>query len=66
MSTLDNSIQGFLEKDTSIAEDVRKSISDIEILNENIIEYLIKLSSQHITVDEEKTISNMHHCLNDF
>lgn len=66
MITLDKSIQGFLDKDTSIAEDVRKSISDIEIINENIIEYLIKLSSQHITVDEEKTISNMHHCLNDF
>lgn len=66
MDTLDLSIDGFLNKNLSVSSNVASNIKYIEILNEDIISYLIKISSQDISEEEETIISSLHHSLNDF
>lgn len=66
MNTLDKSITAFLNKDTSKGEEIKNEISNIEILNKNIIQYLIKVSSSDITDKDEVFVSNLHHIINDF
>lgn len=66
MNTLDLAITKFVEKSILAEEEIKEKISDIEIVNREIITFLVKVSSQDVTIEDEKTISALHHSLNDF
>lgn len=66
MDTLELSIHKFIERSTDKEEEIRNNIKDIEILNREIITYLVNVSAQDVTIGDEKLISSLHHVLNDF
>ena len=66
METLDKSITCFINKDTSKEEEILENIADIEGLNQDILEYLIKLSGKSISREDETMISKIHQAVNDF
>ncbi len=66
MDTLDKSITCFINKDTSKEEEILENIADIEGLNQDILEYLIKLSGKSISREDETIISKIHQAVNDF
>lgn len=66
MNTLDLAITKFVEKSILAEEEIKEKISDIEIVNREIITFLVKVSSQDVKIEDEKTISALHHSLNDF
>ena len=66
METLDKSITCFINKDTSKEEEILENIADIEGLNQDILEYLIKLSGKQISREDETMISKIHQAVNDF
>lgn len=66
MDALNLSIDGFIHKDLLIQDEVNAKIKEIDKINENIINYLIKISSVDISAEDEKMISTLHHMLNDF
>lgn len=65
MTNLNKAINAFLEKDTSVEEDVRQNNIEIEEMNKAIIQYLVKISSKEISEQDEKLISKYHHILID-
>lgn len=66
MEALDLAIINFIKKDTTKEDEIREKIADCEIINREIVSFLVKVSSQDITVQDEKTISALHYSLNDF
>ena len=66
MSTLDLSITSFVNKDDSKETEILENINYIEELNEDILEYLVKISSKQITGNDEALISKIHQAVNDF
>lgn len=66
MKTLDLTISDFINKNLESETETRKEIADIEIINQEIVAYLVKVASQEVTINDEKTISALHHILNDF
>lgn len=66
MDTLNLSIEGFINHDLSSKEEVLHKFKIIDAMNTDILAYLVKVSSQGITPEEEGFISILHHSLNDF
>lgn len=66
MAILDLAVTNLLEQSVDEEGVIREGISDIEIINQEIVAYLVKISSQEVTISDEKTISALHHVLNDF
>ncbi len=66
MDALDLAINDFLKKSIDKEEKIREMISDIEIINREIVSFLVKVSSHDITQNDEKVISALHYSLNDF
>lgn len=66
MEALNQAIDGFVQKNLSIRGEIEKKIKEIDGINEHILNYLIKLSAEDITTEDEKMISSLHHILNDF
>lgn len=66
MDTLDLAITKFIERSVVSDDEIRERIADIEIVNREIVAFLVKASSEDVTVDDESTISALHHILNDF
>ncbi len=66
MNTLDLAITKFIDRNILSEEEIKEKISDIEIINREIITFLVKVSAQDVTMEDEKTISALHHSLNDF
>ena len=60
------SIDGFVNKSLKDEKKIYDLIEELDILNKEIIGYLVKLSSLVETQAEEKIISNLHHSLGDF
>lgn len=66
MNALDKSISNFIKKDLGEETSIRDMIADIEIINREIVTFLVKVSSQDVTESDEKVISALHYSLNDF
>ena len=60
------SIDGFVNKSLKDESKINQLIEELDILNKEIIGYLVKLSTVVLTESEEKIISNLHHSLGDF
>ena len=65
MGTLDEAVDAFLKKDTSVKEDVAKRNARLSEANREAVQYLVKLSASAPVIEDEKTISSMHYVLND-
>ena len=66
METLALSIKAFVKKSTKDEDKIKQNIADLEELNQNIVTYLIKLSSQDLSDTNEKYLSMLHNVSNDF
>ena len=66
MNTLDKSITAFLNKDVEKDEEIAEDLKVIEEINQDILEYLVKISSKQISAQDEKLISKIHQSVNDF
>jgi phosphate:Na+ symporter len=66
METLNTSIDGFINHNFGVKEEVHNKIKIIDAMNTDILAYLVKVSAQDITPHESKFVSVLHHSLNDF
>ena len=66
MVTLDKAITAFLNKDVEKDEEIAEDLKVIEEINQDILEYLVKISSKQISAQDEKLISKIHQSVNDF
>lgn len=66
MDALDLAITKFIERSITSDDEIREKIADIEIVNREIVTFLVKASAEEVTVNDENTISALHHTLNDF
>lgn len=65
MNILNVSLDGFLNRDPSVREEVDQVNDNLEITNKLVIEYIVKLTSQQLVLEDESTISSFHRTLND-
>ena len=65
MNILNSSLDGFLNKDVSVRAEVDKVNEELEITNKLVIEYIVKLTSQQLALEDESTITSFHRTLND-
>ena len=65
MNTLDTSFGAFLEKDVDAAALVGEQNRELADANRRGVSYLVKLASQPLVMEDEKTISSLHYVLND-
>lgn len=63
--TLDIAFHGFLDKNTTVKEDVLERNRKLSDANREAVQYLVKISASAPTIDDEKAISSMHYVLND-
>lgn len=66
MDTLCLSIDAFLNKNYEINDKIQSNIKNVEHLNAELLSYLVKVSSQNLSDEDEKMISKLHTILNDF
>lgn len=66
METLNLAIESFLVKDVEHFNDINENVKTIEVLNQELLTYLVKVSAQEITSDDENIISKLHKVINDF
>ncbi len=66
IDTLSLSIDAFLKFNLDLDEKVKANISQVDILNQSLVQYLIKISAENISDQDEKTISVLHEVMNDF
>ena len=65
INVLDLSIQDFLSKSDDNTTLVKQTNEKLELMNKEIIYYLVNISSAQVTYQDEKIISAFHHNLND-
>ena len=65
INVLDLSINDFLNKTENNTSIVKETNIKLELMNKEVIAYLVKISSAQVTYNEEKMISSFHHNLND-
>ena len=65
INVLDLSINDFLNKTENNTSVVKETNIKLELMNKEVIAYLVKISSAQVTYNEEKMISSFHHNLND-
>lgn len=66
MESLNLAIDSFVGKDLSQEETIKEKIKEIDLINEHILSYLIKISSKDLSEADDQLISSLHHMLNDF
>lgn len=64
-NNLNKAIEGFLNKDVGVREEVDKINEELEVHNKLVIEFIVKLTSQDLVLEDESTISSFHRTLND-
>ena len=62
---LNSAIDDFFAKQTDNKEDIDKTNEKLEIMNEEIIGFLVKISSNEVSYQDEQTVSAFHSNLND-
>ena len=65
METLNTSIDAFVAGDLDKNEVIFENIKKIDVMNQNILSYMVKLTSSRIDKQDEELISVLHHTLND-
>ncbi len=65
MQSLTVAMNAFLNKDVTVKEKVQKMNAALVQVNKQDVDYLVKISSQALTLSDEQTISNLHYVFND-
>ena len=65
MNILNLSIEDFLTRSEANTPIVKSTNEKLELMNKEIIYYLVNITGGQVTLQEEKTISSFHHNLND-
>ena len=65
ITTLRNSIDWFIAKDTSSTEKVKENIAHVNDISKKVTRFLIDLSARDVSYNDEKTISALHETLGD-
>lgn len=65
MGNLNISVNAFFQRDESVELTVKNNNEKIDILNKAIIQYLVKISTEDISMEDETLISKYHHTLTD-
>ena len=65
MEILNLSLQDFLTRSESNTSLVKQTNERLELMNKEIIYYLVNITGGQVTLHEEKIISSFHHNLND-
>ena len=65
IDVLNLAISDFLSKSEENTAKVKETNEKLDLMNKEIIAYLVKISSAQVTFNEEKMISSFHHNLND-
>lgn len=65
MKTLNESLNAFIKKDINAKNTVENYNAEVNVLNNKIIDYLIKISTNDLSYSDEKLISSLHHVLGD-
>lgn len=66
MKTLNIAIDGFINHDGEIGEKIAERNKKLDILNQTILEYMVKISSVGLASSDEKYLSILQHNINDF
>ena len=65
MEVLGKSFDAFMNRDTSLAEDINAENEDITLISKQITDYLIKVSGENVSVHDDQKISIMYHAIGD-
>jgi len=65
MNVLNLSIDDFLARTENNTEVIKRTNETLELMNKEIIYYLVNITGGQVTLNEEKIISAFHHNLND-
>lgn len=65
INVLSLSIEDFLSKSEDNTSKIKETNEKLDLMNKEIIAYLVKISNAKVTLDEDKMISSFHHNLND-
>ena len=65
VNILNKAIEGFLNANVSVREEVDKVNEELEHQNKLVIEFMVKLNAQDMVLQDESTISSFHRTLND-
>ncbi|MDP3130431.1 MAG: Na/Pi cotransporter family protein, partial [Bacillota bacterium] len=66
MDTLKTAIEAFIAQDELASGMIRGKICEIEQLDREITEYLIAVSTNPLSLEDEQMISRVHHVIGDF
>ena len=66
METLNYSVQSFLKKSTKDSSEIKEKITEIENMNEQLMNYLVKVATAEHSKQGEKLISKLHEIISDF
>ena len=65
LETLNTALNGFLNYDPSVRDEVDKSNDELYVTNKLVVEYIVKLSTQQLVLEDEATLSSFQRTLND-
>lgn len=65
LNILNESIDGFLNKDVDVRKNIDKVNEELDATNKSVIEYMVKLNTVDMVIEDESTISSFHRTLND-
>ena len=65
MKSLDTSFNAFINKDKDAKTQVFKEIDVVQVLNDQITNYIVKVSTSDLSLQDEQTLSSLHHVLSD-
>ncbi len=65
LKTLNIAIEGFINKKPEVRSQIDKANEELDITNKHVIEFMVKLTSQQLVLEDESTLSSFHRTLND-
>ena len=65
INILNEAIDGFLNKNLEVREKVDKINGELEVTNKHVIEYMVKLNTVDMVIEDESKLSSFHKSLND-
>ena len=65
MKSLKTSFNAFIDKNKEAKDQVFKEIDVVQTLNDEITNYIVKVSANDISLQDEQTLSSLHHTISD-
>ena len=65
MKSLKTSFNAFIDKNKDAKEQIFKEINVVQTLNDEITNYIVKVSANDISLQDEQTLSSLHHTISD-